>query len=553
MPNPAPTSSGTPLLVAAEDTADSANVDALILFSRPAGEHDEKKADNGGKPARRRGRRGAGDQLDAQVQGLPQTAVLVLPKSDGLAQEARRHLENALAGLRAMGKAEEVTRIAAVPGIAAPLVVVVGLGDGDDAQALSPDRLRLCAGAAVRHVTGRFEVGVLVPTEEPAAVAAIAEGAALGAYDFVHHRSQAPKPHTQPPHQIRLLGLPAGDRTVQAALAQATVLSRAVAWARDLVNTGPNELYPQSFADAVTTRAATLSGKHAVDVTVMDEQELRKGGFGGIIGVGQGSAHPPRIVVLRYRPRDATAHLAYVGKGITFDSGGLCIKPATSMPTMKNDMAGAAAVAAAVLAAAELGLPVSLTGVLTLAENMPSGTAQRPGDVVTMGNGTTVEIINTDAEGRMVLADGLCVAQREQPEALIDVATLTGAAIVALGHRTAAVLANDDALQGEVASAATSVGEPIWPMPIAVEIRAGMDSIVADLKHTGEPGAGGIMVGAAFLREFVGQDEEGTALPWAHLDIAGPAFNDKTAYGFTPKGGTGYGVRTLVALAQGRA
>lgn len=549
MPTAASSPSHPLALIADDGGAPAADVDALVVFSRPAQPTSTAKPARGRPAARRR----RGDEPPAG-DDAPGPATLLLPKGQaGLSDATRAQLDAALAGLRAVGKAEEVVRIAAVPGIGAPLVAVAGLGDGQDEQILSADRLRGCAGAALRHLVGRRRVAVVMPTADPAAVAAVAEGAAMGAYDFTRHRSKSPKPHAQPPSTIRLLGINPRDGAAQAALTRAAVLARAVAFARDLVNTGGNQLYPESFADAVLARAAALPGRTPLDVAVLDEHDLREGGFGGIIGVGQGSVHPPRMVVMRYRPRAASAHLAYIGKGITFDSGGLCIKPAGSMITMKDDMAGAAAVAGAVLAVAELGVPVSLTGVLALAENMPSGNAQRPGDVVTMGNGTTVEVINTDAEGRMVLADAMCLAQRDEPEAMVDIATLTGAAIVALGKRTAAVLANDEELQGEVASAATSAGEAIWPMPIAQEIRATMDSLVADLKHTGETGSGGVMVGAAFLREFAGLDGDGAALPWAHVDIAGPAYNDGSAYGFTPKGGTGYGVRTLVALAEGRA
>ncbi len=555
MPNTAATPSEPPVLTASDEAAHSADVDALIVFSRP--DSPSEPDGSGTETASRRPGRSLPLRSRPQVQerdeDAPAPPLLVAPTGrGGFPAEARTHLETVLATLRAVGKAEEVIRVAAVPGVKAPLVTVVGLGDGDDDEALSPDRLRLCAGAAIRTLAGRPRVGVLPPTSTPEALGALAEGAALGAYDFTHHRSKAPGAHTHPPTAVRLLGLNPRDGAVKTALHRASALARSVAWARDLVNTSPNELYPQAFADAVTARVQHLPGRTPLSVTVMDEAELREGGYGGIIGVGQGSVHPPRLVVLRYRPRAAAAHLAYVGKGVTFDSGGLCIKPANSMPTMKSDMAGAAAVAGAVLAAAELDLSVSVTGILALAENMPSGTAQRPGDVVTMGNGTTVEIINTDAEGRLVLADAMCLAQEEDPEAIVDIATLTGAAIVALGKRTAAVLANDEELQGEVAGAATRVGEPIWPMPIAQEIRATMDSQVADLKHTGEVGSGGVMVGAAFLREFAGQDADGDPIPWAHLDIAGPAYNEGSAYGFTPKGATGYGVRTLVALAEGR-
>ena len=237
----------------------------------------------------------------------------------------------------------------------------------------------------------------------------------------------------------------------------------------------------------------------------MDEKALAKAGCGGIIGVGQGSVHPPRIVTMTYKPARATGrtpHLALVGKGITFDSGGLCIKPATGMVTMKSDMAGAAAVAAAILVIAELGLPVDVTGYLCLAENMPSSLAQRPGDVVTMRGGKTVEIINTDAEGRLVLADGLVLAGEQKPDAIVDIATLTGAQVMALGMRTGGLMGNDDAFRDTVRAAADDAGEAMWPMPLPEELRAGLDSLVADLKHTGER-HGGMLTAALFLREFV--------------------------------------------------
>lgn len=559
MPNATPPAHPL-VLTASDEPAHVADVEALIVFARQVGD-GAATADEEAPGGDRR-------------QDPPAAPELVLPTPTALPDQASAHLREALTTLRATGKAEEVIRVAAVPGLRAPLVAIVGLGkdspqssnaasqhnpgDPGDHGPLSADRLRQCAGAAIRALPGRPRVAILAPGNETPVLAALAEGAGLGAYHFAHHRGKPAAAHTIPPAQISLVvpanpGGSAVSADVTPALQRAEVLARAVRWARDLVNTGPNELYPQAFVDQVAHRVQSLPDPSRITLTVMDEVELREAGFGGITGVGQGSAHPARIAVVRYQPNDATAHLAYVGKGITFDSGGLCLKPATSMPTMKCDMAGAAAVAAAVLAAAELGVPVALTGILALAENMPSGTAQRPGDVVTMGDGTTVEIINTDAEGRLVLADGLCLAQRENPDAVVDIATLTGAAIVALGKRTAAVLANDDTWRTQVADAAADAGEPLWPLPITPEIRATMDSLVADLKHTGEPGSAGTIVGAAFLGEFAGKHPDGSVLPWAHLDIAGPAYNEAAAYGLTPKGGTGYGVRTLVRLAEARA
>jgi leucyl aminopeptidase len=281
-----------------------------------------------------------------------------------------------------------------------------------------------------------------------------------------------------------------------------------------------------------------------VKVSVWDVPKLTKEGMGGILGVGQGSANPPRLIALEYAPKNATQHLAFVGKGITFDSGGLSLKPAKAMETMKCDMGGAAAVLAATKAIASLGLPVRISAYLACAENMPSGTAQRPGDVLTIRDGTTVEVVNTDAEGRLVMADALVLAAEQEPDAIIDVATLTGAQIVALGTRIAGVMGNDETLTTRVTEAGAVVGERFWPMPLPASLRSAMKSPVADMKNMGEP-VGGMLFAGLFLQTFV-PDE----IPWAHLDIAGPAFNDGAAHGFTPPGGTGFAARTLVELAR---
>ncbi len=342
-----------------------------------------------------------------------------------------------------------------------------------------------------------------------------------------------------------------GGEEATAAQAEVEALVGGVCYARDLVNTPPNLLFPESFADDVVSRAAQAG----VEVEVWDPERLGEEGCGGIIGVGQGSARGPRLVTLRYTPAGASKHLALVGKGITFDSGGLCLKPGASMVTMKMDMGGAAACAAATLAIAELGLPVQVTAYLCLAENMTGDLAQRPGDVVTMRGGRTVEIINTDAEGRLVMADGLALATEQQPDAIVDVATLTGACIVALGERTMGVMGNDDELRDTLVRLGTESGDTAWALPMPEEIRPTLDSPVADLKHTGERSAGA-MVAATFLQEFVGtrgEGEQARPIPWAHLDIAGPAFNEKSAWGYHPKGGTGAGVRPLVALARSLA
>jgi leucyl aminopeptidase len=474
-----------------------------------------------------------------------------LAEGHGLPREAATHLASALTALGAKGSADEVLKLASVPGVTAPLVVLTGLGEAKDST--TAQALRRAAGAATRALNGVAKVAVALPATGPGSVAAVAEGAALGSYRYAGVRGEKAgaarkgkgSDKTVGPSAVTVVTGEAKDKVVKAAAKRAGILADATAYARDLVNTPPNLLFPQSFAESVKERAAGSSAK--VSVKVLDEKALAKGGFGGIVGVGQGSVNPPRIVELSWKPARAKASLALVGKGITFDSGGLCIKPPASMLTMKSDMAGAAAVAATVFAAAELGLPVAVTGYLCLAENMPSGTAQRPGDVVTMRNGTTVEIIDTDAEGRMVLGDGLCLASEAKPDAVVDIATLTGAQMVALGARVAGIMANDDAFRDTVRDAAESAGEAAWPMPLPDDLRSQLESTVADLAHKGERW-GGMLTAGLFLKEFVGE-----GLPWAHIDIAGPSFNEGGAFGHTPKGGTGYGVATLLALAEGYA
>jgi leucyl aminopeptidase len=473
----------------------------------------------------------------------------VLADTPGLAKGCAKQVQSTLTAIGAEGKADEVIRLTAVPGVAAPLVLVIGTGKATASVPAADERLRRAAGTAARNLAGRSKAAFALGSGSAADVSAVAEGALLGAYAFQTFLGEGKAAKAKKPlDEAVVLGIKGRSREAKALAARVTAVVDAMRYARDLVNTPPNVLFPESFADSVSERA---SGSK-VGLEVWDADKLQAQGCGGILGVGQGSARPPRLVVMTYRPARAKAHLAYVGKGITFDSGGLCIKPGASMVTMKCDMGGAAAVAASVLALAELGVPVAVTGYLCLAENMTGDLAQRPGDVVTMRGGRTVEIINTDAEGRLVMADGIALASEQQPDAIVDIATLTGAAVVALGERTLAVMGNDEALRERAHLAASNSGEASWPMPLPEEIRATMDSPVADLKHTGER-AGGMMVAATFLKEFVGKDKAGEHLPWAHLDIAGPAFNDKRAWGYTPKGGTGAGVRALIALAESYA
>jgi leucyl aminopeptidase len=469
-----------------------------------------------------------------------------LAAGHGLPRGAASHVTSSLKALGAKGSAEEVLTLAAVPGVAAPLLVLTGLGTATSrTTSFDSEVLRRAAGAAVRSLKAATRVAVALPGADAASVAAVAEGAALGAYRYAGVRGSGAKDSTTAVTSITVAGANARDRAVKAAATRAAVLADAKAYTRDLVNMPPNRLFPQSFADSVRERATASKAK--VTVKVLDEKALAKGGFGGIVGVGQGSVNPPRLVMLSWSPAKATHSVALVGKGITFDSGGLCIKPPASMLTMKSDMAGAAAVAATVFAAAELGLPVAVTGYLCLAENMPSGSAQRPSDVVTMRNGTTVEILDTDAEGRMVLGDGICLAGEAGPDAIVDIATLTGAQMVALGGRVAGIMANDDAFRDRVLRAAGAAGEAAWPMPLPQDLRSQLDSTVADLAHKGERW-GGMLTAGLFLKEFVGE-----GIPWAHVDIAGPAFNDKGPKGHHPKGGTGFGVGTLLTLVESSA
>lgn len=276
---------------------------------------------------------------------------------------------------------------------------------------------------------------------------------------------------------------------------------------------------------------------------MLDEKALLKDGYGGIMAVGQGSARPPRLIRMSYSPKNAVAHIALIGKGITFDTGGISIKPPANMHEMKADMSGAAAVVATIKAVADLGLPVQVTAYAACAENMPGGNAQRPGDVISIYGGRTVEVLNTDAEGRLVMADVLVRAAEDKPDLVVDIATLTGHAVVALGHRTAGVLGDED-VQNAVMAAAERAGEPFWPMPMPAELRAPMESLVADIANIGQR-EGGMLSAGLFLKEFVAE-----GLSWGHLDIAGPAFNPSAPYGYVPKGGVGFGVRTLLALIE---
>jgi leucyl aminopeptidase len=329
---------------------------------------------------------------------------------------------------------------------------------------------------------------------------------------------------------------------------QVSVLSSAVSAIRDLGNTPPNALYPAKLADEFKKAAKGLD----VSVEVWDVKKLEQERCSGILSVGQGSVRPPRLIKIEYKPKGATKHLALVGKGITFDTGGLTLKPGLGMLGMKFDMAGAATVGRAVLAIALLGLKTRVTAYLCVAENMPSATATRPSDVIKFRNGKTVEITNTDAEGRLVMADGLILASESKPDLIVDLATLTGGARIALGVRTAGLMGTDGAV-ATLHKASLASGEALWHMPLPKELRKLLNSDTADLINSrlGNP-TGSMLVGGLFLKEFVGpRDKNSDALiEWAHLDVAGPAHNEDSAFGYTPKGGTGVMLRTLVEVAK---
>nr|WP_202488007.1 leucyl aminopeptidase [Streptomyces sp. SID8354] len=493
-------------------------------------------------------------RADAVVVGVAKGAkgVVVAPGAEAVDKAFGGKLAAVLETLGASGAEGEVTKLPAADGIKAPVVLAVGLGDAPaKGESYGHEALRRAAGSAARALAGAKKAAFALPVDYAGAAAAVGEGALLGAYTFTAFRGEnggngkgakgrKADAKSAPLGEAAVLGGKPRDKEFRAAAERAQVLAAEINRARDLINTPSNALDPKQFA----AHAQAAAKEFGLTVEVLDEKALKKGGYGGLMGVGQGSQAPPRLVRIAHTHADAERTLALVGKGITYDSGGISLKPAGHNETMKCDMSGAAAVFAAVVAAARLDLPVNVTGWLALAENMPSGSATRPGDVLTMYSGKTVEVLNTDAEGRLVLADALTRASEEAPDAIVDVATLTGAMVLALGHRHFGIMANDDAFRTSIHEIAEEVGEDSWPMPMPGHLRKGMDSPVADLANMGERMGGGLVAGL-FLKEFVGE-----GIPWAHLDIAGPAFHEGGPWGYTPKGGTGSAVRTLVRLAE---
>jgi len=485
-------------------------------------------------------RKGAADKTgaDVVVVGLRSTAkgASVAPGGEAVASAYGRKLAPLLQSLGLKAKAGEVAKVPTGGVLKAPLVLFVGLGATPDAEAV-----RRAAGVAARSVSNAASVALALPADTPELVRAVTEGWILGGYSYDTFKSDAKDDR---PVDVVILSDLARDAEAIEAAETAQLVAAARNLVRDWVNTPPGRFTPGTFAEAVV---ATNKAREGAKVTarVFDDKTLVQDGYGGIVGVGRGSDNPPRLVRLSYKPAGAKRHLALVGKGITYDSGGLSIKPAASMTTMKMDMAGAAAVVAATLTIADLELPVQVTAFAPMAENMISGDATRPGDVLTMYGGKTVEVLNTDAEGRLILADALVKATEAKPDMVVDVATLTGACVMALGDRVTGLMGNDDSLLKRVQAAAERAGEPVWHLPIPEEMgeKVRGNSKIADLAQHNLDRWGGALYAAAFLREFVADR------PWAHLDIAGPAFNGTSAYGYMPPGGTGAMVATLVQLA----
>ena len=482
-------------------------------------------------------------RADAVVVGVVQSAkgVELAPGGEEVAKAYGRKLRPLLSTLGVTGKAGEVVKVPTAGTLTTPLLLLVGMGKTVDASAV-----RRAAGVGARAVTNAASVAVSLPSDSPELVRAVTEGYQLGAYTFTTYK-KAPDQESSAPGDVVVLSPVARTKEAVTAFEEAQVVARAVTTTRDWVNTPPGDLTPPKFADAVSAAGKELTkgrGAPKVTIRVLDDKELAELGCGGILGVGAGSSAPPRLVELTYSPRGAKKHLALVGKGITFDSGGLTIKPAQGMSEMKSDMGGAAAVIQATFAIAALGLPIKVSTFAPMAENMLSGSSIRPGDVLTMYGGKTVEVSNTDAEGRLVLGDALVRATEQHPDVILDVATLTGHMVVALGDRVAGVMGSQEIVD-QVLTASGTAGEAFWPMPIPEEMQERITSSkVADLaQHDWVRWGGGLFAGA-FLREFT------AGLPWAHLDIAGPAFNSGSPWGHVTSGGTGCGVATLVDYAR---
>ncbi len=428
-------------------------------------------------------------------------------------------------------KVGEVATVPALGRLRAKSIAVVGLGNKDE---LSTRSIRRAAGSAARRV---LDSPVVASTLHEAldgteAMEAAIEGLLLGSYRFTRYKSD---PHPSKIQRILFLG------AEEPAIERGRLLAEATALARDLINEPAGALSPEDLA----RRAREVADVNGLECKIWDEGELTDRGFGGILGVGQGSVNPPRLIELRYVPEAPASKVAIIGKGVTFDSGGLSIKDAKNMENMKTDMSGGAAVIGAMSAIAKLAPNVEVLALVPATENMPGGRAIKPGDVIKHYGGRTSEVLNTDAEGRLILADAIAYACEQSPDAIVDVATLTGAMMVALGLKSSGLFSNDDSLAQEIEAAARSAGERVWRMPLYDDYRSDLDSEVADIKNTGSRWGGSILA-ALFLRDFLSND-----VSWAHLDIAGPA-RAEGDYDEVARGGTGVTTRTLLRWIESR-
>jgi leucyl aminopeptidase len=436
--------------------------------------------------------------------------------------------------LRQRGFEGKVGHAQTLPGELGIQVLAVGLGPADDVDI---DLVRR-AGATVARFGRRQKVVATTlldalpeGVDRVAAAQALAEGLSLGGYEFTTYKSE---PASSSIERVAVIGT--GGQRVQAALDVGGRIADGVTWARDLVNEPGGALSARRLAEV----AIEMAQRDDLQVTVLEEDDIVEAGLGGLLGVNRGSIEPPRFIELAYEPsKKARGTVALVGKGITFDSGGLSLKTADGMATMKDDMGGAAAVLGVFSVLSSLDLPVRVRGYIPTTDNMTGGDATRPGDVLRIRNGKTVEVLNTDAEGRLILADALSMAAEAEPDVIIDVATLTGACQVALGNKIAGLKGNNEALADQLRAAAERTGERVWPLPLPADYRRQLNSEVADVKNVG-PRFGGALLAGLFLKDFVPDKT-----PWAHIDIAGPAWSAESE-GILTKGGTGFGVRLLI-------
>ncbi len=467
-------------------------------------------------------------------------AVALVVASDKCTDRLLKSRGLPVAALRAQGFTGGIDQVAYVTDASGRSIIALGVGP---AKAVDAHRLRRVGAQAVRAGarSKRLAVDVLdlvsgrAAADRTTAVRAVAEGVVLGSYRFTEYRS-APTP--SPLAAVTVVGVSGANQLD--AFAQGIKIGEAQNFARDLVNRPGGDLTPAVLAQ----EAVKLARRERLTIEVLNLTQIRRQKLGGLLGVNRGSTHEPRFVKITYAPRAPKGTLALVGKGITFDSGGLSIKTGEGMMTMKMDMGGAAAVLGCFAALRAVAPRCKVVGYLPMTDNMSDGDATRPGDVLTIRNGTTVEVLNTDAEGRLILADALSLATEDEPHAIVDLATLTGAVEIALGGRIAAVMGNDDGWRESVEQAAVAAGERVWPLPLPPDYRPFLDSDVADLRNISKSRGGGTITAGLFLQEFVGRD-----IPWAHLDIAGTAWSDAED-GDISKGGTGFGVRTLLELAR---